>query len=78
MYTICPSLYTICPYLGICLTTFTVSPNIYIVFPPIYRVRDFTKKEMKLLLILVLKSDTWRTKKIPLFVTITAGWVGHE
>ena len=33
---------------------------------------------MKLLLILVLKSDTWRTKKIPLFVTITAGWVGHE
>ena len=72
MYTVCPLSYTICS-----LYTLSVSP--YVLYVPTYtRVGDFNKMEMKLLLNLALKSDTWRTQTVPLFVTITVGWVGHE
>ena len=46
---------------------------------PYKGVGDFTKREMKLTLILTFKYHVFdRTKKLPLFVTITAGLVGPD
>ena len=46
---------------------------------PYRGVWDFTKWRMKLTLILTFKYQVFDgTKKLPLFVTIAAGWVGHD
>ena len=45
---------------------------------PYTGVGDFTKWEMKFMFISTFKFRYMTEQKLPFFVTITVGWVGHE